>query len=261
MDLGLAGKVALVTGGSEGLGRATALALAREGCAVAICARRPEPLRRVAEEIAAAGGPVLAQPADVSRAAEVRALFAALRARFGGLDILVNNAGTSAAMPFEAADDETWQSDLDLKLFAAIRCIREAAPLLRARGGGRIINILNTGAKAPGARSLPTAATRAAGLALTKALSREYAGDNILVNAICIGLVRSGQWERRWEREGWPDTLDAWYARLAQERGVPLGRVAAAEELADLVLFLASERARYITGAAINFDGGLCPVW
>ena len=260
MDLGLEGKVALITGGSDGLGRATALGLAREGCAVVICARRPGPLEAAATEITRQGGQALAVPADVSRAEQVQALFAAARQRYGRLDILVNNAGTSAALPFEEADDDLWQQDLELKLFGAIRCIRAAAPLMRAQGGGRIVNVLNTGAKAPGARSLPTAASRAAGLALTKALSREYAPHNILVNALCIGIVESGQWERRWEREGRPGTLEEYYARMARERGIPLGRVAAATELADLVLFLVSERARYITGTAINFDGGLAAV-
>ena len=260
MELGLGGKVALITGGSDGLGRATALALAREGCGVVICARRPEPLQAVADEIAAAGGDVLAVPTDVSRPEQVEVLFGALGERFGRLDILVNNAGTSAAMPFEAATDEAWQADLDLKVFAALGCIRRALPLMRAQGGGRIVNILNTGAKAPGANSLPTAASRAAGLAITKALSKEYAAENILVNAVCIGIVRSGQWERRWESEGRHGTLDDFYARLAGKSGVPLGRIADADELADLVLFLASRRARYITGTAINFDGGASPV-
>jgi NAD(P)-dependent dehydrogenase (short-subunit alcohol dehydrogenase family) len=226
-----------------------------------ICARRPEPLQAVADEIAAAGGQALAVPADVTRAEQVDAVFAALQERFGRLDVLVNNAGASSAMPFERADDETWQADLDLKLFAAIRCARLAVPLMRAQGEGRIVNVLNIGSKAPGASSLPTSATRAAGLAITKAMSREYAPDNILVNAVCIGIVRSGQWERRWEREGRPGTLDDYYARMAKQLGIPLGRVAHAEELGELVLFLASNRARYITGSAINFDGGLSPVW
>jgi len=147
-----------------------------------------------------------------------------------------------------------------LKLMAAIRCVRLCLPAMRGTGGGRIVNVLNTGAKAARARSVPTSVSRAGGLALTKALSKELAAENILVNAVCIGLVKSGQWERRWEGEGRPGTLDAFYARMAREHGVPVGRIAEASELASLIAFLVSEQARYITGVAINFDGGLLDV-
>ncbi len=260
MDLGLTGQVALVTGGSDGLGRATAERLAQEGAAVAICARGAERLRAVAERIRGRGGTVLEVEADVTRPADLERLVAATLARFGRLDILINNAGTSAAHPFEQVDDAAWQADLDLKLFAAIRLIRLCLPALRRTGAGRIVNILNTAAKAPPARSVPTSVSRAAGLALTKALSKELAPEGIRVNAVCIGLVKSGQWERRWEQAGRPGTLEEYYARVAREWGVPLGRIADAEELAALVAFLVSEPARYITGVAINFDGGLAGV-
>ncbi|HEV8676718.1 MAG TPA: SDR family oxidoreductase [Methylomirabilota bacterium] len=260
MNLGLAGKVAVITGASDGLGRATAERLAEEGAAVALCARGAERLARVAEAIRKAGGQALDCPADVSRPADLERFVHATLERFGRIDILVNNAGTSAAHPFETVDDAAWQADLDLKLFAAIRCTRLCLPALRRAGGGRVINILNIGAKEPAARSLPTAASRAAGLAVTKALSKELAGDGILVNAVCIGLVKSGQWERRWERQARPGTLDEFYAELARERGVPVGRVGEASELAAVVAFLASDQAAYITGVAINFDGGLAGV-
>lgn len=260
MDLGLGGKVAVITGGSDGLGRATAIRLAEEGAAVAICARGPERLARVAAEIRSRGGQALDVAADVTRPADVEQFVAAARERFGRIDILVNNAGTSAARPFEAVDDADWQADLELKLFAAVRMIRLCVPAMRRAGGGRIVNILNTAAKQPAARTLPTSASRAAGLALTKTLSRELAGDGILVNAVCIGLVRSGQWERRWEKDGRPGTLEAYYEKVAREQGVPLGRIAEASELAALVAFLVSDQAAYITGVAINFDGGLAGV-
>ncbi len=260
MDFGLAGKVALVTGASDGLGRATAERLAAEGAALAVCARRADRLGAVADGIRAGGGTVLDVPADVTRAGDLERLVAETLARYGRIDILVNNAGTSAAQAFEAVDDAAWQADLELKLFAAIRTIRLCVPAMRRAGGGRIINILNTAAKEPPARSLPTAASRAAGLAMTKALSKELAPDRILVNAICIGLVKSGQWERRWERQGRPGTLEEFYAALARERRVPVGRIADARELAALVVFLASEQAAYIAGVAINFDGGLSGV-
>ncbi|MET0887285.1 MAG: SDR family oxidoreductase, partial [Mycetocola sp.] len=162
--------------------------------------------------------------------------------------------GTAVAKPFLEADDDTWQADLDLKLFGAVRFSRLVIPSMIERGGGRIVNILNIGARHPPARSVPTTVSRAAGLALTKALSKEFAPQNILVNAIMIGFVKSDQWHRQWEAAGNPGTLDDWYSRLAEN--VPVGRIAEATELADLVAFLVSERARYITGTAINFDGG-----
>lgn len=261
MDLELEGRVAAITGGSEGIGLATAHRLAREGVRVAICARRKDVLEEAATAVrAVAAGEVLAVVADVAARGEPERFVEETLARFGRLDVLVNNAGREAIGAFEAADDDAWQADLELKLFAAIRCTRLCLPAMRRAGGGRIVNILNTAAKAPPARSVPTSVSRAGGLALTKALSKELAPDNILVNAVCIGLVKSGQWERRWEREGRPGTLDEFYARVARELGVPLGRIAEASELAALVAFLASSQAAYVTGVAINFDGGLVDI-
>ncbi|MBI4245958.1 MAG: SDR family oxidoreductase [Candidatus Rokubacteria bacterium] len=254
LELGLSGKVAIITGGSEGLGRACALRLAREGARVAICARRKDALERAAADIrAATGGEVLAQPADVTRAADVEAVVSAVVGRWGAVDILVNNAGTSAAAPFERVDDRAWQADIDLKLMAAIRFCRLVIPVMQRRGGGRIINVTTVGGKAPAPRALPTSVTRAAGINLTKSLAHEYAADRICVNTVCLGLVKSAQWERR--AQGDPEA----YYREAAKR-VPLGRVGEAEEFADLVAFLVSERAGYITGTAVNFDGGMAAV-
>jgi NAD(P)-dependent dehydrogenase (short-subunit alcohol dehydrogenase family) len=260
MDLGLEGKVAIVTGGSDGLGLATAARLVAEGAAVAVCGRDGARLEAAAGKLRAGGGRVLAVPADVTRAPDLERLVSRTQAELGRIDILVNNAGTSAARGFDAVDDAAWQADLELKLFAAIRCARLCVPAMRRAGGGRIVNILNTGAKAPAERSLPTSVSRAAGLALTKALSKELAPDGILVNAVCIGLVKSGQWERRWAGEKRSDTLETFYGELARERGVPVGRIGDADELGALVAFLVSGQAGYITGVAINFDGGLSPV-
>ena len=262
MQLGLTGKVALITGGSEGIGKAAAISMAAEGARVAICARRPELLESAADEIrAATGGEVMAVPTDVTEPDQLRALFNKLIESYGRIDILVNNAGTSAATYFESVSDEAWQDDLELKLFAAIRCSRMAMPYMKAQGGGRIINVTNLGAKAPGAHSVPTSVSRAAGVALTKAMSKDYARDNILVNTVCIGLIKSGQHERRWEREGTDNpelTLEQWYVRMGER--VPLGRVGEGEEAGDVIAFLASERASFITGVAINIDGGSSPV-
>jgi 3-oxoacyl-[acyl-carrier protein] reductase len=255
MDLGLAGKAAIITGGSAGIGRAVALSLAREGVRVAICARRAEPLEEAAAGLREdTGGEILAVPADVANAEDVRRLLDRAVERFGGLDILVNNAGTSAASPFGDVDDAAWQADLDLKLFAAIRTIRLAVPHLVAAGGGSIVNVVNIGAKAPPAGSVPTSVSRAAGIALTKALSKELAPQQIRVNAICIGMIKSDQWVRRARSLG--QDLDEYYATVARERQIPLGRVGEAEEVGDLVAFLVSERGRYVTGTAINVDGG-----
>jgi NAD(P)-dependent dehydrogenase (short-subunit alcohol dehydrogenase family) len=258
MDMGLGGKVALITGGSDGIGKAAALSLSREGVKVVICARRLEALESAAEEIRSdTGGEVMAVSADMTSPADIDSLFDKLMEAHGRIDILVNNAGTSAAGLFEEVSDETWRYDIELKLFGAIRCSRKAIPHMRAQGGGRIINITTPGGKAPAPSSVPTSVSRAAGIALTKEMSKDYAKDNILVNTICIGLIKSGQHERRYNsgRAQNPDlTLEQWYAERSQNS--PLGRVGEAREAGDVICFLASERASYLTGTSINIDGG-----
>ena len=256
MQLGLKGKVAIVTGGTEGIGRATALVLAREGAKVAICARRQSLLDATAAEIRKDGGDVYAMAADMSKPADIETFIKSVVAHYGGIDILVNNAGTSMRGPFLEIDDATWQADIELKVFGAIRCTRLAVPYMRQRGGGRIINITISGAKQPGGGSLPTTLSRAAGLALTKALSKEYAADNILVNTICIGKIKSGQHERKYTKEG--ISADQYYARMAQE--IPMKRVGEEEEVANVIAFLASDAASYVTGTSINLDGGISGV-
>jgi NAD(P)-dependent dehydrogenase (short-subunit alcohol dehydrogenase family) len=256
MDLGLKGKVAAITGGTEGIGRATALAFAAEGARVAICARRELPLAQTAAEIEKRGAEAFALAADVAKAPDAERFVRSVIERFGRLDILVNNAGTSLAKPFEAVDDASWQQDLDLKLFGAIRCARPAIAQMKAQGGGRIINITTVGGKQPAAGSLPTTVTRAAGLALTKALSKELAPYGILVNTVCIGKIKSGQHERRYQREGIPP--EQYYARVSKD--IPLGRVGEAHEVANVIVFLASSAASYVTGTSVNLDGGISGV-
>jgi 3-oxoacyl-[acyl-carrier protein] reductase len=252
LELGLKGKVAIVTGGSEGMGRAAVERLARSGARVAACARRKDVLERAVDDIVkATGAEVVALPTDVSRAADCESAVAQTVARFGGVDILLNNAGTSAAASFEKVDDATWQADFDLKVMAAIRMARLVIPHMKKRGGGRIINVTTVGGKAPRAQGLPTSVSRAAGINLTKSLANEYAADKILVNTICIGLVKSAQIARR-AKDG---DVEAHYRELAKR--IPVDRIADPSEFADLVAFLASERASYITGTAINFDGGM----
>ncbi len=252
LDLGLEGKVAMVTGASDGLGRATARRLATEGARVAICARRAEHLESTAQAIALeTGADVHAVPADVSSAEDCARFVDATVARFGAVDILVNNAGTSAASGIEEVDDAGWYADIDLKLMSTVRMSRGVLPHLRARGGGAIVNATIVGGKAPPARALPTSVTRAAGINLTKSLANELAADNIRVNTVCIGLIKSAQWERR----AGDRPLEDLYTELAGR--VPLGRIGEAAEYADLVAFLVSARGAYITGASVNLDGGM----
>ena len=254
-DMELNGKKAIVTGGSDGLGRATAHRLAQEGAEVVICGRRGEYLIEAADQLAReTGGTVYAVQADVSKAEDCAALMERSLEKLGGLDILINNAGASAAASLMDVNDDAWQADFDLKVMAAVRLCRAAVPHMRARGGGSIINAAIGGGKAPPARQLPTSLTRAAGLNLTKSLAQEFAADNIRVNAICIGLIKSAQWDRR----AGDGSVDALYADMSNR--IPLGRVGEAEDYADLAAFLCSGRATYITGTAINCDGGLCPV-
>jgi len=253
LDLGLKDKVAIITGGSEGLGRAAAQRLAAEGARVAICSRRADVLAKTAEGIRKAGGQVFAKSVDVTKADQIGVFVDDVVRDWGGVDILVNNAGTSAAASFDLVDDVGWQHDFDLKVFSAIRLCRLCIPHMKKRGGGRIINVTNLGAKVPQARGLPTSVSRAAGINLTKSLANEYAPDKILVNTICIGLVKSAQWERRAKGD-----VEAFYKETGTR--VPIGRMGEAEEFGDLVAFLVSERAAFITGTAINFDGGMAAV-
>lgn len=259
MELGLAGRVTLVTGGSEGIGRATALALAREGARVAICARRPDVLDAAARQIESlTGANVLAIAADVTRPDDIERTISTTAKEHGPITILVNNAGGRAFSSFEKTSDEAWAADFDSKFMAAVRASRLVVPLMRAAGGGSIVNLANMHAKQPGAGSLPTSATRAAGIALTKAMSKELAPDNIRVNAICVGLIKSAQQQRSAVQRFPGMSVDEAWERMG--RGVPLGRMGEAEEVADLITFLVSDRGAYLTGTALNIDGGASAV-
>ncbi len=259
MRLSAEGRNVLITGGSQGLGLATALAYAKAGANVAILARRPGQLEQARAQIAAvSSGKVAALSCDVSSAAELQRAHAGVVQAIGEVDVLVNNAGKSQAGQFEGISDEVWQADLDLKLFASIRLTRLVWPAMKARRWGRVINVLNTFAKAPGAGTAPTSVTRAAGLALTKVLGTEGAPHNILVNALLVGLIESEQTVK------WHATMGAGkpYDEFISEMGrrVPIGRIGRAEEFANTALFLGTEGAGYLTGTAINVDGGSCPV-
>ena len=258
MEAKLDGRVAVVTGGSKGIGRAIAARMAESGADVALLARGLETLEEARSVISRnAKGRVHIVACDVSKVEDIAAAFADVMKTFGRIDILVNNAGTSQRGPFLSITDETWQADLDLKLFAAIRLTRLIWPQMIERRWGRIINVLNIGAKAPKASSAPTSVSRAAGMALTKVLAGEGAAHNVLVNSLHVGLIDSDQWVRRHALAG-GGSYDEFLAKMAAD--VPLGRVGAAAEFANVACFLASDLAGYVTGTSINVDGNLSPV-
>ena len=261
MDIRLDGKTALITGGSDGLGRAMANKFAASGANVAILAREPGRLEEARQEIAdsAAGqARVEAVSCDVTDPAQIKAAWERVTGSLGAVDILINNAGASAVGPFVDITDEMWQADLDLKLFAAIRLSRLALPGMAEQKWGRIINVLAGVAKTPGARSAPTSVSRAAGMALTKVLAGEGAPNNVLVNALLVGLIRTSQQERR-RLATKPDVpFDEFIAPDIAR--IPLGRIGKPEEFANLACFLVSDAGSYVTGCAINVDGGRTPV-
>ncbi len=256
MDLELNGKVVLVTGGTDGLGLALAQRLVAEGASIAICGRDEERLSAAGRSLTASGGDVLSLRADVEHAGDIARFVDGAVHRWGKIDGIVHNAGRSAAGPLESNDDAVWEGDLQLKLMGAVRLTRLSLPYLR-RSKGAVVNTLAMAAKAPGAASGPSSVSRAAGMALMKSLSKELGPDGIRVNAILIGLIESGQWVRAAAAAG--AELPAFYERMAANAAIPLGRVGRAEEFADLACFLLSPRASYLTGTAINLDGGLSP--
>ncbi|MFX3633859.1 MAG: SDR family NAD(P)-dependent oxidoreductase [Candidatus Pristimantibacillus sp.] len=259
MDLGLRGKTALITGGSKGIGLATAILLAAEGAQIAIAARNEEQLHAASAIIhEQTGVEPLIISTDVSSQEQCERAVALTAERFGRLDILVNNAGTSAAKPFEEVSTEGWLSDLDLKLFGAVHCARAALPHMRKSGSGAIVNVTAVAGKTPSASSLPTSVSRAAGLALTKAMSKDLAADDIRVNAVCIGLIRSDQIEKAWQASS-PDSTWEQFS-TDPKHGIPLRRIGRTEEAANVIAFLVSEAASYVTGTSVNIDGGISAV-
>jgi 3-oxoacyl-[acyl-carrier protein] reductase len=263
MDVRMDGRVAVITGSSTGLGLAMAKEFAASGASVALLARKMDALTAAKAEVAKAAGKTNAKievySCDVAKAQPIADTWKKVMADFGKVDIVVNNAGISHAKPFDTVTDEDWQGDLDLKLFAAIRLLRLALPGMRERKWGRIVNVLNIGAKAPGADSTPTSVSRAAGLALTKALSKENAQHNVLVNAMLVGLIESDQWVRRHKALGKDQTFQQFVDGMAKGR-IPIGRMGKSEEFARMACFLCSDAGSFITGVAINVDGGASPV-
>jgi NAD(P)-dependent dehydrogenase (short-subunit alcohol dehydrogenase family) len=254
VDLELDDRAFLITGGTDGLGLALAKTLIDEGARVAVCGRDAERLERAR---ALLGKRAVCLQADVAREVELDAFIDAGLSAFGRLDGAVNNAGRSAGTPIATSLDQEWRDDYELKVIAAMHVARRVLPALE-ESRGALLNVLAIMARSPQANSTPTTASRAAGLAFTKAMANEVGPKGVRVNAILIGLIESGQWRRRAEASA--TNLKDFYASMAKGSNIPLGRVGRAEEFADLGAFLLSPRASYITGVGISIDGGLSPV-
>jgi NAD(P)-dependent dehydrogenase (short-subunit alcohol dehydrogenase family) len=257
MDLGLKGKVALVTGGSKGIGKAVAQGLAEEGARVAICARTRTELDAAAMEIGkAAGAEVFAVAGDLTREADVQKIVDTTAARFKRIDILVNNAGAAPGGLLLDLTEEDWHQALELKFLGYVRCMKAVIPLMLKQGGGRIVNIVgNDGVKPIGVELTPSAAN-AADLAVTVALAEQYGRHNICINAINPGPVATERWDGLISGIARVRKISVAEAQKRAETSIPLGRICTPEEVANVAVFVASERASFMNGAVITLDGG-----
>ena len=254
MDLGLAGKTALVTASSKGMGKACALGLSAEGARVVMCARTERDLTAAADEVRArTGGEVLAMTADVTRADDVKALVSRARDAFGGVDVLVANAGGPPRGFFDELADEQWYGAFEVSLLSVVRLIREVLPDMRRRRWGRIVTIQSSSVKQPIAGLDLSNAVRPGTAGLMKTLASDLGRDNILVNTVCPGRILTDRLLGGARQAG--VSPEAYAVQAGAD--VPLGRVGTPEEFANVVVFLASERASYVTGVALLVDGGL----
>ncbi|HUI41637.1 MAG TPA: SDR family oxidoreductase [Terriglobia bacterium] len=257
MDLGLKDRVALVAASSQGLGKAAALGLAREGAKLALCARTEATLAATAEEIRReTGAEVLARAVDVTVDEQVRRFVQATLDHFGRLDIAVANAGGPPAKPFAATTPEDWQRAVQLNLMSTLSLARETLPAMQQRKWGRFIAITSVAVKQPVEGLILSNSVRMAVVGLVKTLANEYARDNILVNNVCPGYTLTPRVAELAAQMAQSENVDSEEIRRRWALQTPLGRIAMPEEFANVVVFIASERASYITGASIAVDGG-----
>ena len=257
MDLQLNGKTALVTGASEGIGKAIALALAKEGVDVAICARRKEPLEATAAEIArATNRKIVAIPADLTKPADAENFVKQGHAALGRVDILVNNAGSSPGGTIEFLTEEHWAQSLQLKFMGYVRCIKHVLPIMQRQGRGRVVNLIgNDGIKHSYWEIAPGAAN-AAGQNLTISLAGQYGKHNISFVAVNPGPVRTERWAGLVDAMARDMKISHEEADQLAPRSIPLGRIAECDEVANLVTYLASDLAHFVNGTMIEIDGG-----
>lgn len=257
MDFGYQDKVAVITGSSKGIGRETAEQMVKLGAKVMLVARGEEALMKAADELSEYGE-VSYIVQDITEAGAGEKIVEAAVEKYGRVDVLVNNAGSSFAKHFEEVELADWEQDIDLKVMAAVKLSKAALPHLKKQGGA-ILNLTAVMGKTPQPNSLPTTVSRSAGLALTKAMSKDLGQYNVRVNAVCIGLIRSDQIEKRWQQQS-PDLS---WDEFSEKTGtnIPLGRIGDTSEAANVITFLCSDLASYVSGTAVNIDGGSGHAW
>jgi NAD(P)-dependent dehydrogenase (short-subunit alcohol dehydrogenase family) len=257
MDLGLSSAVAVVTGGTSGIGLQTARVLLAEGARVAICGRDGARLA-AAQEVLGAGDRLLGVRCDVLDKASVAAFAAAVGAWSGGrINLLVNNAGQGRVSTFADTTDAAWREELELKVFSQVNPLHAFLPLLRAGAAPAVVIVNSLLSLQPEPHMVATSAARAGVQSLAKSLAGELAPD-IRVNSILLGLIDSGQWQRRFEARPETDVpREAWFAQLAKAKGIPLGRLGQPEEAARAIVWLGSPAASYVTGASLEVSGGV----
>lgn len=257
MDLGLNEKCALVTGGSLGIGHAAALALATEGCRVAIAARGKEALDQAAAAIGgAARTEVLAVQADCTKPEDVRRMVAEVHENFGRIDVLVNSIGSAKSGDFLRLGEDAWRDSLELKLFGIVRCCREVVPHMQRQGWGRIVNVIGHRGRQPETQAMPAGVANAGLINFTKALADEYVRDGILVNGVSPCPMETRRLDYMVKAKASMMGISEEEAREEFLRDIPIGRFAQPHEIAPLITFLASERNTYISGTTIAIDGG-----